>query len=172
MESRVTPVAVIGMGCRLPGGSTRPTNCGSRCCAVMTWSPRFRPTAGTPTTITTLSQGFPGGRCPGGVGSLTTSPVSMLSSSGLASGSDLDRSAAAATAGNVVGGDRACWSGSGVVGRVLDGRFYWADPRGLPGTHHNGGRFGQSICGYRPQQQCGVRADRAHIGSTWSGDDV
>lgn len=24
----------------------------------MTWSPRFRPTAGTPTTITTLSQGF------------------------------------------------------------------------------------------------------------------
>ena len=48
------------------GASTRPTSCGKRCCAATTWSPRFPPTAGTPTSTTTPSRACPAGRCRGG----------------------------------------------------------------------------------------------------------
>ncbi len=52
----------------------------------MTRSPRFRPTAGTPTTITTLSQGFPGVGVPVGVGIDDVAGFDAGNSSGLASG--------------------------------------------------------------------------------------
>ena len=52
----------------------------------LTWSPRFRPTAGTPTNTTTPSLGCRVGRCRSGARSSTTLPASIPSSSGSTSG--------------------------------------------------------------------------------------
>ena len=55
-----------------PGASTHRNSCGKRCCAAMTWSPKFRPTAGTSTSTTTPSPGCRVGRCRSGAHSSTT----------------------------------------------------------------------------------------------------
>ena len=55
-ESMVTPVAVIGMACRLPGGIDSPNSCGRRCSEATIWSPRFPADRWDTTSTTTRTR--------------------------------------------------------------------------------------------------------------------
>ena len=81
----VTPVAVIGMACRLPGGIDSPEQLWEALLRGDDLVTEIPPTVGTPTNTTTPSQGCPVGRCRSGEHSSTTLPVLMPSSSGSAS---------------------------------------------------------------------------------------
>ncbi len=62
-QARREPIAIVGMGCRFPGGATSPSVVLGRCCATAaTRSARCRPTAGTSTPSTTPTP-TPRARC-------------------------------------------------------------------------------------------------------------
>lgn len=56
----VTPVAAIGKARRLPSALTHRNGYPKRCYEPIIRSPKFRPTAGTPTNITTARRAVPG----------------------------------------------------------------------------------------------------------------
>ena len=127
----------------------------------MTWSPRFRPTGGTPTSITTPSPGVPG-RSVSQWGAFLDD-VARLRFRVLRdqrAGGHCDRPAASLAAGNLMGGHGARRFHPGEDRRLADRCVRGIDAWRLPPAGSRCALRGGAVRVHRHEFQHGVRADR------------